>query len=169
MRVAILMLFGLVQAVSGQVASGGDFTIERLVTSNGGGRVADASNTFAITGTAGQSSAGSAKTNSPFSHPVGFWTPDLLPPTSAGVTIAGQVTNHAGAAISGVWLTILSADGLMQTAVTGTFGRFRLVDVKAGHTYVLTVISRRYVFPASPMMMEISNDVSDLTITASPR
>lgn len=169
MRVPMLLLFALVQTAVGQVASGGDFTLEKVVIANGGGRSSDLTTTLGITGTIGQSAAGSAKMGTPFLHPVGFWTPDTLAPSAATSVVSGQVTAYAGTPISNAVLTLMSPDGTIRTAATNTFGRFRFEDVQVGQTYILTVASRRYIFPTSPMFMDITDDVTDLTITAANR
>ena len=169
MRFPGLILFCLVSVAGAQVSSGGDFTLEKTVISNGGGRMSDPTNTIVISATTGQSAAGAAKTGSPFSHPVGFWTSDLLLPTAAGVTVSGRLATHTGMPIANALLSMMLPDGVIRTARTNTFGRFSFDDVAAGSTYVVSVSSRRYVFHTSPMVVEVMSDLSDLSIIGSPR
>ena len=70
----------LAGAVSGQ--SGGTFTITQSVIANGGGT--SGGSTFSVTGTTGQSLAGTLSNGAPFNVRGGFWQNS----SSSNVTVA---------------------------------------------------------------------------------
>lgn len=170
MRSAILVLVatGTIAAYP-QVSTGGDFTLEKVVVSGGGGASSDPSNVLKVTGTIGQSAAGGAKTNLPFTSHAGFWTPELLAPTAASVRISGRLVTSSGRPIGNTYITLTAPNGSVRTARSSTFGYFRFDDVEAGDTYVLDVSSRRYVFANTPMILSVTDEVSDLKIVGALR
>src|SRR5687768_978823 len=71
------------------VASGGAFTLEKVVAA-GGGTKKDAA-PFNENGTTGQAAAGIRSTGGGFALYSGFWTPDSLAPTAASAVVGGRV------------------------------------------------------------------------------
>lgn len=90
------LIFILAYATHAQVATGGDFTLERSVVTGGGGSWSGGD--FDAKTTAGQSAAGGPKTGSPFSIYSGFWTPGaVMTPTGPCPSGQGHWKNTPGA------------------------------------------------------------------------
>lgn len=165
MRWVAIIAF-LSATISAQVSSGGDFSLEKIVVSSGGGTSSDSTSTLKITGTIGQGAAGQATTN-PFAIYLGFWTPDVLGPTAARVKISGRLVTDTGRPISNTTITLTASDGSIVTTRSSTFGYFVLANVEVGDTYVLNLSSRRYVFTNIPMIIAVNDEIADLQIVGS--
>src|SRR5690606_34155403 len=64
---------------------------------------------------------------------------EMLAPTSAGVSIGGQVLTSdgkGGRAISGVTIYLTDQEGVVRAAITNPMGFYSIPDVPAGGTYV---------------------------------
>ena len=76
-----------------------------------------------------------------------------LAPSSAQVTLSGRVMTSSGAGLSGAIVTLVDEYGITRQMTTGTFGYFKF-SVSAGKTYVVGVLSRRYVFDTQVLTVE---------------
>jgi hypothetical protein len=95
------------------------------------------------------------------------WTLFPLAPTAANATIGGRVMAANGSsAISGATVALTGASGQVFFARTNQFGYFRFSEVPVGETYVMHVRSKGLVF--SPILVNVSDDIVDLIITANP-
>lgn len=84
--------------------------------------------------------------------------------TAAQISIAGRVVTSAGRAVRGARVSISEGDGTTRTALTNTFGYFRIDGLRAGNTAVLTVESRGMTFPSK--VLDLSNDLTEVIIVA---
>jgi len=146
-----------------QIAVGGNYTIEKSVTANGGasGTTASVNGTYTIEGTIGQSAAGTTEQASSFKFQPGFWhaaTP--LGPTAASVNLGGRVTMADGRGITNARVTLTMPDGTTRTMISGSFGYYRFEDVEVGATYILTATAKRFVFSIPTQIVSL-NDVRD--------
>jgi hypothetical protein len=161
-KIRVYFLVGLLVSamyLHSSAQSGGDFAIIQSVIA-GGGSKSDATS-YSITGTVGQSLAGTRSSATPFSVRGGFWQ-SFLSPTAALVSISGRVLTPTGQPIALVRVTILGSDGNVRAAITNPFGNFRIDDVQAGQTYILSAYHRRYQFV--PEAISITDEISDLEI-----
>lgn len=95
------------------------------------------------------------------------WTLFGQAPSSAGALVAGQVFAPDGVtAVSRATITLMASSGQVYTARTNSFGYFRIDDVRVGESYVLNVNSKAFTFAAR--LIDVSEDVSGLVITAEP-
>lgn len=67
-------------------------------------------------------------------------------PTAAPVYISGRVLTAGGSAVSGAVVTLTGADGTVKSVRTNAFGYYRIDDVEAMGTGVLTASAKRYSF-----------------------
>jgi hypothetical protein len=90
---------------------------------------------------------------------------DRLPlaPTAAAVTIGGRVADAQESGIGGVRMTLTDSSGTTQTSLTSPFGYYRFAEVRAGETYVLQAVSKRYLF--IPQAITVMEDMSNLDFT----
>jgi hypothetical protein len=86
-----------------------------------------------------------------------------LAPSSAQVTLSGRVMTTSGAGLSGAIVTLVDEYGITRQMTTGTFGYFKF-SVSAGKTYIVGVVSRRYVFDTQVLTVE--EDFSNLDFYA---
>ena len=84
--------------------------------------------------------------------------------TAASVEIGGRVFTQSGRGVSGAKVTITDQAGSSRTVSTTTFGYFRLTDIQAGETYIITVSSKRYRF--TPQVVNLTDNLTDLNFTA---
>ncbi len=161
--IAVLLVLAPLPGAA-QIAAAGAFTLEKSVVAGGGG--ASSSGAFSVTGTGGQTAAGMTSANPSFSQPAGFWVPDQLAPTAAGVTVSGRVTTADGRGIRNARVTMMGADGTTRSVSTGSFGYFRLMDVLTGEIYIFSVSARRYTFAAPTQILTVFDNVADLSFVA---
>lgn len=151
-----------------QISSSGNYTLMQTAIANGGasGNGASLGGTYSIEGTIGQSVAGQTATAAPFSIHAGFWNAQPLAPSAANVSVSGNVQTAGGQGIRNIRVTMSSGDGTTQTALTGSFGYFRIDDVTTGQTYVLRISSKRYSFANPSQVLSILEDVDDINFVS---
>lgn len=91
--------------------------------------------------------------------------PDLGP-TASAVTVTGRVLTSDGFGIGGARVVLTGSNGEQRMALTSAFGYFRLEDVSAGETVVVTVLSKRYTF--APLIVTLTDELTELNIAANP-
>jgi hypothetical protein len=87
----------------------------------------------------------------------------LLGPTAAGATVSGRIVNSRGRSLGSVML-MLSGGRMLQPifAKSSAFGYYRFDDVQSGETYDLTVVSNRYNFTHSSLVINVVGDLADV-------
>jgi hypothetical protein len=88
---------------------------------------------------------------------------NVLPPTSATVTVAGRVLTAEGNAVSGATVTLTNG-AVTLTARTNPFGYYAIEDVEVGETYSITASHKRYQF--SPQVVMVLEEIPELNFTA---
>jgi hypothetical protein len=162
----------LVAPSQAQISTGGGYTLTQAVIANGGSTSTDpVNNAYKIEGTAGQAAAGGDMGGGPtpfYNVKSGFWIGAAAPPTAAGVVVSGRVTTPNGNGIRNVRVTISGGNLTSPRVVlSSAFGYFSFDDIEAGHTYVVTVVSKRYVFAQPTQLVSVLEDVLGLSFTAS--
>ena len=165
MRVLIFMLSTIV-VCEAQIASGGPFSLSKSAVGGGGNTSSNAS--FTVEGTVAQSAAGGPLQAGPFSVYSGFWTPAPLAPTAAHVGISGRILTATGQGIRSAYVTLTGADGVPRTALSSSLGYYSFSEVDIGDTYILTVSSKRYVFPEPTIVIHVVDQLDDLDFIAAP-
>ncbi|MCY7345801.1 MAG: carboxypeptidase-like regulatory domain-containing protein [Pyrinomonadaceae bacterium] len=161
----LLTIFaGATCAADAQIAAGGNYSIEKSVTANGGasGAGASGSGIYTVEGTIGQNAAGTTQQNSPFKFQPGFWTAQAFAPTAASVNLGGRVMTATGRGIRNARVTLTMPDGTMRTTISGTFGYYRFADIPAGETYILTATAKRFVFSVPTQVVSLNEDRDDV-------
>ena len=146
--------------------TGGTFEITQSVISNGGGESIGGS--FGLTGTSGQSLAGTNSSGGAFAVRGGFWQSSFAP-SAALVSVSGQVLQANGGGISRARLNLTASNGTTRTILSSSFGYFRFDDVEVGQTYILTVFSKRYLFINNPQVITVLDEIGELNFTAEPQ
>lgn len=85
---------------------------------------------------------------------------NVLGPVAAGVSVSGRVSDMFG---RGVPLSVVRIDdgrGFVRSTRTNSFGYYRLTDIPAGETYVVSVNDRLGRF--SPRVVFLTEDLSGL-------
>lgn len=157
----IWLIFWLSLAAAAQ--TGGAFQIENPTIAAGGGKTAGGS--FALDATAGQTLAGGRLQNERFAVQNGFWTSGFAP-TAARVSVGGRVMTGGRQGIRNARVILTMPDGAIRFTTTGSFGDYRFESVATGETYVLTVFSRRYLFPNPTLVATVTDERHDLDFTA---
>lgn len=93
-------------------------------------------------------------------------TIQLLGPTSANVSIAGQVTKLDGTPIRGARVTIYGNNPQRLSSNSSSFGYFRIDNVAAGATYTIDVKARGYTF--TPRIITVTDSIDDLVLMPEP-
>lgn len=88
-------------------------------------------------------------------------------PTAAEVSVSGRVLTSDGVGIANVIITVWGGDLAFPVSVrTVSFGNFRVDGLRAGHNYIFTVTSRRYIFDEPVRSIFVSDDLSDVYFVA---
>lgn len=108
---------------------------------------------FAITGT-----------NGPNSGTTNYRLVVNAFPSAANVSVQGRVMASQDRALRNAVVSISGANGFFRTARTGSLGYYRLDDIPAGESYVISVFSKQFAFV--PRVLSISGDLADLDFIA---
>jgi hypothetical protein len=144
--------------------SGGPYAITQSVIANGGGGPSTGGS-FGVTGTVGQAVAGTNSSTAAYNMRSGFWQGEI-PPSAATVAVSGRVTTAAGEGLRNAFVTMTKSSGESITARSSSFGYYSFAEVEIGHTYVLTVNSKRYTF--TPRLISVTEELSGLHLVALP-
>lgn len=143
--------------------SGGAFEITQSVIANGGGNSIGGS--FDVTGTSGQSFAGTNSTGGGFGVRGGFWQGSFAP-TAAMAAVSGRVTQSNNKGVFRARITLTDSSGTTRTTLTNFVGYYRFDDVAVGQTYIFTASARRYQFIVNTQLLTILEDTEDVNFTA---
>lgn len=81
----------------------------------------------------------------------------IFGPTAASVTISGRVFTPGGLFLQNAVVVLTEPNGMTRTMTSGGFGYYVFENVEAGHSYVLTINSKRYQF--EPRLFHANEDV----------
>lgn len=82
--------------------------------------------------------------------------------TPASVSVSGRVIAPNGRGLSGATVTLTEADGTVHRVRTSAFGHYRVADLTAGQTVIISVASKRYNF--QPRTLNLNEDVENLNL-----
>lgn len=86
--------------------------------------------------------------------------------SAAEVTISGRVTLPSGRGIFPALVTITDLNGGTRSSSTNFLGYYRIKNVPAGETYVLSASSKRRSY--SSQVVAVTDDISNLNFVAQP-
>lgn len=89
-----------------------------------------------------------------------------LSPTAANVCISGSVATAAGGGISRVRVSLTDALGNTRTTHSNSFGHYKFDNVPAGHTYVITVDHKRYLFDPNSRVLNVTDELANVDFVA---
>ena len=98
---------------------------------------------------------------------VSVQSPGLVP-TAANVSVGGRVLTSEGLGISRAAVTLTDGEGRVRSATTNSFGYYNFDEIPAGETYVLTVNNKRYLFPDSPRVVSVQENLANVDFVAAP-
>lgn len=98
------------------------------------------------------------------------WGAGLLAPTAANGFIEGRVSLADGRGIRNA-MVIITGGGLAapRYAQTGDFGNYRFEDLPVGQTYVVSVVSKRFVFANPTRTVTLDDNVTGFDFEAEGR
>jgi hypothetical protein len=155
----LAILLGLAGTISPQ--SGGSFMLTQSVIANGGG--ISSGGIYNISGTVGQSLAGTSSSGSAFNVASGFWSDSF----ASSLTVSGRVTTSEGRGVRNARVTITDNQNLTRQVLTGRYGSYRFENVAPGQTYDIGVMSRRFQFTSQTVAVN-NNSLSGVDFTALP-
>jgi len=86
--------------------------------------------------------------------------------SAAPVSIGGRVSRGNGVGMGNATVILTEADGTRHAARTGSFGHFEFGAISAGQTVMVSVSSKQFIF--SPVVVQLSDSISDLNFVAQP-
>jgi hypothetical protein len=87
---------------------------------------------------------------------------EALTTTSALVSVGGRVTvNGRGLLNAAVYMT--DQQGNLRISSTSSFGYYHFDNIEVGHTYTISVVSKRY--PFNPRVVSVMDELTDLDFT----
>jgi len=164
LSIVVIAIVGCVSCADAQISSGGPFTISQGAIAGGGSSSANES--FDVIGTTGQSAAGGFLQSGSLSIYAGFWTPQPLAPTAAGISIRGRVLTADGQGIRGARITLTGSHVESRIAQSSTFGYYNFTNIPAGQTYILTVVSYRYGFAEPTIVVHAVDSLNGVDFIA---
>lgn len=99
-------------------------------------------------------------------HGRGMWQIPAIAPSAANVSISGRVVDSSGFGIRNGRVMLTAQNGSVRTAVTNSFGYYRIEDIPSGETYVINARAKGYNF--TPRTVNVNDEISGLDIIASP-
>ena len=91
-------------------------------------------------------------------------------PTAAEAAIAGRVVTAEGRGIRNVRVIVSGGDlASPVSAVTGSFGYYRVEGLRAGQTYIVSVGGKRYRFETHTRVVSLGEDALDVDFVGEPR
>lgn len=104
----------------------------------------------------------------PFTIISGFWNFTPLAPTAAAVSITGRVKAANGAGIRNVVVTLTSPKGSTNIARSSSFGYYRFDEVPSCETYIVSVVSKRFIFAQASITIGVFDEITGLDFIADP-
>lgn len=93
----------------------------------------------------------------------------MLPPTSAGIIVAGRVVDPSGRGLPRVKVTITNPQtSAVKTVITNSFGYFSFSDLEAGDSYVVSVSAKAYNFDPDTQFIKAYSSINNVLFTSSP-
>lgn len=158
----IICLLVLIIPAAGQ--SGGNYTITQSVIAGGGGQNSTGG-AYSLDGTIGQAVTGGSQSY-PYILKSGFWTPSMLLPTAASVSVSGRVLTANGRGIRNVMIIMTDSSGAIRTATTTSFGYYTFAEVPAGETYILTARAKRFNFTQPTQVVGVTEETTEINFIA---
>ena len=97
---------------------------------------------------------------------IGYADATFLAPSSAPAYISGRVLALKGRGLSGVIVKAVGPEGKLISTVTNSYGNYTLKGLMTGHTYAVSVESRKYYFPVSSEVVQLDADLTGLDFEA---
>lgn len=153
-----------------QISSSGNYTLMQTAIANGGasGNGASLGGNYSVEGTTGQSAAGTNEQNLNYNFKPGFWSAQPLAPSAAAVIVGGRILTASGSGIRNVYVTLTGSNGESRTAISSSFGYFRLDDIPVGETYIISVSSKRFLFANPSQVISVSEEITEINFVAEP-
>ena len=83
--------------------------------------------------------------------------------TAAYAEVSGRVLTSEGRGLTNAKVLITDEHGDSRSVVTGRLGTFAFADVEVGHTYVLSIGSRRFIY--APKIIQVTDNISGIEFT----
>ena len=164
----LILATGLcIVAISAQSDGIVSYELKKQTIASGGGVATDTTNNiFAVTGTVAQPIAAPKSSGALYGVSGGFWSGNILP-SAAGVAVSGRVVTSEGRGLRGAIIRLTGNDTARPRMVaTGVNGTFSFTDVEPGHTYIISVSSRRFGFANPTQVITVNDNVADILFTA---
>ena len=87
-------------------------------------------------------------------------------PTAAAVSVSGRVLTPKGSGLRNAQVVLTEANGTTHTVMSGISGQYRFMDVRSGQSVVLSVHSKRYLYPSR--VFSLTDNLEGLDFLAQP-
>jgi hypothetical protein len=102
---------------------------------------------------------GDANSNTDVSPGV---TQTVLTPTADSVAVGGRVLTGEGRGICRAQVSLVDSAGRVRTALSNSFGHFRIEGIPAGENNLLRAVHKVYTF--EPQILSVSDEIANLNI-----
>ena len=85
-------------------------------------------------------------------------------PTAAAASFGGRIETPDGNGLRNALVILTDAGGNQQSVTSGINGSFRFDDLRSGEAYIVSVVSKRFVFPSQVFF--IGENLDDIVIKA---
>lgn len=162
-QIAAILILAAFSAAAAHSQSNGEYQIESSVIAGGGGT--SSGNEYQLTGTIGQTAAGTISSGGTYRVFGGFWHPEFAP-TAAHISLSGKVLTNNGRPIAQAWVTLTDANGATRRVISNGFGYFRFDSVEVGQVYLFSATHRQHLFVTRAVL--VNDEMTGLDLTALP-
>jgi CSLREA domain-containing protein len=89
---------------------------------------------------------------------------EVQSPTAASVSVGGRILTSDGRGLRNAIVSLTDDNGITRTIRTGTLGYYSFEDVEIGRTYIISIVSKVYVF--APQVITVVEEMNGLNFTA---
>lgn len=89
-------------------------------------------------------------------------------PSASSALVSGRVLTADGRPIRRALVSLISPNGETKTVSTGVMGNFRFMDIAAGQTYILSVLSKSHTFAVNSQVISVSEDTGGILFVSDP-
>lgn len=89
-----------------------------------------------------------------------------LSPSATDVSVQGRISTSNGNGIRNIMVVLAEEDGTLHTAVTGSFGYYRIDDIQAGQNVTVSISSKRFSFSQPVRFVTLNDDLLNCDFVA---
>lgn len=86
--------------------------------------------------------------------------------TAANTSVSGRVLTANGSGLNNAVIALIDLQGFFRSAVSSSFGYYRIEDVPVGSSYVISLASKRYTL--TPRVIQVTDELTEVDLVCEP-